>query len=663
MAYPITLNGRTYTLADFEGQNYVDGLPDAFEDFVTHAGNLYSTTSTSSTVIGTGSKTFTVESSKPYQVGTPLRITDSAAPSTNWMDGIVTAYSGTTLTVDVVSYAGSGTKTSWNINIGGGATSYTGTLPVAQGGTGATTASNARTNLDVYSKSEADNRYVNISGEVSDFSLNGNNPSISFNDSNSSNSTKIITDDQSLRFEVDNDDVVSTSLMKFRVDGSTMMTITGTPNVGINEENPTAHLHITDNTNGAVIRLQGNGNNADGTLLGALSYWNNDGSNDTPGDVAAIRVFSTSSNGTGGEMRFYTHDGTEGGEGSDPVDRMVIGATGVVGIGETQPDSSYKLELRKDADGNTTPISIANKDTTAGTNQAVSLDFGLSRNSGAHKPNAGRIEVGRRADWTSDDVNVDAELRFHAYSDNALEHIMTMQGNGRVGINNTNPQYDLHISNDSGATLRIDTNLAAENAQLVVAESSGNSGSNGAMFRYDGGANRLDIGCGTNWNTVRISVDRDTGAVTMPYQPMFRAYPSGDSTIGNVQDTFIDLQIFGIVADNRGNHFSGATDKFTAPVDGNYYFTAQIREEVYYGSWGDIELALTKNSTGDGTGSIVARVRRYQGVQNEETVQVSALINLSANDTINVQVKTDSSSTGLSVEGSFTTFFTGHLVG
>jgi len=173
MGYPVTLNGRTYTLADFEGQNYVDGLPDAFEDFVTHAGNLYSTTSTTSNSIGTGSKTFTVESSKPYQVGTPLRITDSAAPTTNWMDGIVTAYSGTTLTVSSVSYAGSGTKTSWNINIGGGAVSYTGTLPVAQGGTGATTAASARTNLDVYSKTETDSRYLNVSGESANVTLGG----------------------------------------------------------------------------------------------------------------------------------------------------------------------------------------------------------------------------------------------------------------------------------------------------------------------------------------------------------------------------------------------------------------------------------------------------------------------------------------------------------
>ena len=173
MAYPVTLNGRTYTLADFEGTNYVEGLPDAFEDFVTHAGDIYNSTSTTSNTIGTGSKTFTVESAKPYQAGTPLRIADASAPSTNFIDAIVTSYSGTTLVVDSVGYAGSGTFTSWNVNIGGSA-SVAGTVAIAQGGTGATTAAAARTNLDVYSKADADSRFLNVSGEASDVTMTGN---------------------------------------------------------------------------------------------------------------------------------------------------------------------------------------------------------------------------------------------------------------------------------------------------------------------------------------------------------------------------------------------------------------------------------------------------------------------------------------------------------
>ena len=173
MAFPVTINGRTYTLADFEGTNYVDGFPDALEDFVTQAGDIYNSTSTSSVAIGTGSKSFTTaDSGKPYQPGTPLRIADAVAPATNFMDCIVTSYSGTSLVVDSIGFGGSGTKSSWTINIGGAKT-VDGTLAVNQGGTGATTASAARTNLDVYSKTEADNKFLDVSGEASNVTING----------------------------------------------------------------------------------------------------------------------------------------------------------------------------------------------------------------------------------------------------------------------------------------------------------------------------------------------------------------------------------------------------------------------------------------------------------------------------------------------------------
>ena len=104
MSFPVTLNGRTYTLADFEGTNYVQGFPDALEDFVTHAGDTYQTTSTTSVALGTGSKTFTTaDSGKPYASGTPLRIS-SQADETDYIDGLVTSYSGTTLVVNAVGF-------------------------------------------------------------------------------------------------------------------------------------------------------------------------------------------------------------------------------------------------------------------------------------------------------------------------------------------------------------------------------------------------------------------------------------------------------------------------------------------------------------------------------------------------------------------------------
>ena len=49
MGYPVTLNGRTYTLADFSGQSYAAGFPDALEDFVTEAGTKVTAAASSAT--------------------------------------------------------------------------------------------------------------------------------------------------------------------------------------------------------------------------------------------------------------------------------------------------------------------------------------------------------------------------------------------------------------------------------------------------------------------------------------------------------------------------------------------------------------------------------------------------------------------------------------
>lgn len=81
----------------------------------------FSGTSTTSNTVGTGSKTFTTQTGKAWVVGTRLVVVDDAAPTANYMSGIVTAYnSGTgTLTATMDFSAGSGTKTAWTISLSG----------------------------------------------------------------------------------------------------------------------------------------------------------------------------------------------------------------------------------------------------------------------------------------------------------------------------------------------------------------------------------------------------------------------------------------------------------------------------------------------------------------------------------------------------------------
>ena len=86
-------------------------------------GELFKATSSTSTAIGTGSKTFTLtESNRAFAVGSPVRIAYTSNPANYYMQGVVTAYSGNSLKVDVDTIQGSGTFSSWTISLSGGIT-------------------------------------------------------------------------------------------------------------------------------------------------------------------------------------------------------------------------------------------------------------------------------------------------------------------------------------------------------------------------------------------------------------------------------------------------------------------------------------------------------------------------------------------------------------
>ena len=136
----------------------------------------YGLASTSSVAIGTGTKTFTTNlnsTNTAFTVGSRVRVAYPPDP-TYFMEGNITAFSGTTLTINADVVGGSGTLANWSFTSVGsagvtsisagttgltpstattGAVTLAGTLNVANGGTGATTAAGARTSLDVPSTS------------------------------------------------------------------------------------------------------------------------------------------------------------------------------------------------------------------------------------------------------------------------------------------------------------------------------------------------------------------------------------------------------------------------------------------------------------------------------------------------------------------------------
>jgi len=78
----------------------------------------FSGTSATSLTVGTGSKTFTTQAGLAFAVGNTVLIA-STANSANYMQGSITAYSGTSMTVNVTSTGGSGTIAVWAITLVG----------------------------------------------------------------------------------------------------------------------------------------------------------------------------------------------------------------------------------------------------------------------------------------------------------------------------------------------------------------------------------------------------------------------------------------------------------------------------------------------------------------------------------------------------------------
>ena len=91
------------------------------QDQVTAAASALAATSASSVAVGSGAKSFTIGTGAGFGVGAYVLVARTADPTGTWMLGVVTAYSGGDVTIDVGAsdYAGGGTHSDWTLGISG----------------------------------------------------------------------------------------------------------------------------------------------------------------------------------------------------------------------------------------------------------------------------------------------------------------------------------------------------------------------------------------------------------------------------------------------------------------------------------------------------------------------------------------------------------------
>ena len=201
--------------------------------------------------------------------------------------------------------------------------------------------------------------------------------------------------------------------------------------IGINNSAPDTSFQITETTAPAILRLHRTGaTNAADAVLGQLEFFNQDGTSDGPNVTSKIVGSTHTSSGAGGNLRFFTHNGSEGGEGSDPVERLKIDGSGNVGIGTSSPASLLHLE-------SDTPV-ITLRDTSAysaGTGPYIQFQ-GLD--SGSTNRVFGQI-------YGLSNGSNSGELAFYTRNSGSTAEAMRISSAGNVGIGTSSPDRKFHI--------------------------------------------------------------------------------------------------------------------------------------------------------------------------------------------------------------------------
>ena len=237
-----------------------------------------------------------------------------------------------------------------------------------------------------------------------------------------------------------------------------IVTFKKTGNVGIGTTSPSTKLHVAGTTDANIIRVENTSTAlSSGDTIGAIQFFNNDTTDDSPNVAASIYATAGASGGSG-SLRFKTIE--PGVEGDPATEAMIITNGGNVGIGTTSPDSLLQVGANLASDG------VAY---IGDYNSSFATNF-FYRNQTAAQSTVPMMLV--RQTNTNDDQPVlvlDQDGTgdiLQAFTDTS--QVVTIDYEGNVGIGTTNPGYKLSVDDNTVTTvpktlLQFDSGNIADN--------------------------------------------------------------------------------------------------------------------------------------------------------------------------------------------------------
>jgi len=140
--------------------------------------------------------------------------------------------------------------------------------------------------------------------------------------------------------------------------------------------------------------------------------------------------------------------------------------------------------------------------------------------------------------------------------------------NNRVGINQSAPDSALEVRGGSNNQFKVSSTGAEANMRLEGGSYGQFNNTTGALYITNDTSSDIYL---RTASTTRMTID-STGRMSLPYQPYFYAKNTGAGS-ENGDGITTSIIIFPTETKDVGNNLSNTGSRFTAPVDGLYFFT------------------------------------------------------------------------------------------